>query len=576
MCPGRLGGTMSTLLGPRIYRNESACGCTLTRASFSPLTLDLIEAMDNTEYAQMMMRVMESRAVGVPANTLYDLLLSRIDYVGKSQLHQVKVGGPTSIIAPFKFRERERNWTTSVFRVKAGAVHPSAGAGGIHPGAWRLTVDVGSSPWASPLKHLARYFQAGSWINVEWQTGATVALDVAMKVISASDNSADEAYVFVEPPFTSAGWTALSEANKNKYRPYFGIIHRLTNNLNPYESGGYNEPTNLNRERVVDWFQHSRYYRCTEKEYEEALQAVMTGKINSFARDFKYLNVVERNKQMRLEYDKAFMNTCWFGQRINEFQVDDLASEAFTSLPAVVDPIDTDCVLDRKAHAIGIHTQLVEKSRRIDFQGGALNLDLLLPALYTLKRNREIDGKSHDTIDLMGPRYTKDGFDQVMIRYLKERYGYNLDKMIEEGKTVDEATKGVAWRYTAYDLPKEGLRIAFFTHPFFDDRVSAFSDAGDGGANLSARGRWLVALDWDDIKIGVAEHMTVHREYKNDITAQANLTLAQTMKLNTRYFDMEDTYFDIELGDHARHLLVANFNDACPSLSQGGVCSPAS
>lgn len=566
---------MSTLLGPRIYQNPDGCGCSLTKASITPLTLDVIEAMGNIEYAQMMLRRMESRAVGVPPNTLFDLLMSRIQYVGKGQLHR-KTVGPTSIIAPFKYRERERNWASSVFRVSAGAAHPTAGAGGLAASAWNLTIDVGTAPFASALTYLARYFPAGRWIHLEHQSGTTQAWDVVMKVVSATDSDANNVVVTVEAPFTAAGWTVLSAANKLKYKPRFGIIHLLTNNINPYESGGYNQPTNLNKELVVDWFQHSRFYRCTEKEYEEVLAKIIAGKVNGFAKDFSRLDTVRRNKQMRLEYDKEFMNTIWFGQRVNEYQVDDLAAESFQYLPDVVDPIDTDCVLDKTANAVGIHTQLWEKSRRVDMQGAALDMDLILESCYTMKRHRELDGKSHDTIDFMMPRYTKDDLDVIMIQYLKGRYGFNIERHIEMGTVIDQATKATAWQYTAYDLPKEGLRLAFFTHPYFDDRVSAFADAGDGGADISARGRWMMALDWDDISIDVAETMSVHREYKNDVTAQANVTLAQTMKLNTRSYDMEDTYFAIEMGDHARHLLVANFDNACPVLSGGSPCSPQS
>lgn len=562
----------STLFPPRIVSISDPSGCSLTRATVEPLTPDRIEAMGSIEYNQeaIFARMMESRAVGVVPNTLSDLLMSRITPIGKGELHR-KTIGRTSIIAPFKYRDRERNQSSSYFRVTAGAQNPNAnGAAGdnsLHSSAWDLTIDVGGAQFASPLPNPARYFLPGNYLNIEHETGGNVAITAPVKIVSVVDTSGTVATVTVEAPYTDAGFTALSAPDKAKFNPTFGVASLLTNNISDYESYCLNQPWNNTQELLVDWFQTSRFARATNKEYEEQLARILNGEVNGFTKKFEYIDVVKRNQQMRTEYDKQFMNAVWFAGRINEYQVDDLSAVNFTNLEQVVDPEDAGCVYEYKANAIGIYTQLKENSRVVDMQGAALDMDLLLDLCYTMKRHRQLDGAPHDVIDFMTDRYTKDNLDQVLIKYLKDRYGYTIERHVTNGQIVVEGTKIIQWEYTVYDIPRYHFRIALFTHPFFDDRLDAFSDAGTAGADISSRGRLLVGLDWNDIQIGVVETNTVHREYKNDITAQANPAFSCVMRLNTKMYDLESTTWDVEFGDFQRHVMVENYSGACPTIT---------
>ncbi|HUX20095.1 MAG TPA: hypothetical protein VMW69_02575 [Spirochaetia bacterium] len=527
--------------------------------------MDLIEAMGTIEYQQeaLFARMMESQAVGVVPNTLNDLLTSRIQPVGKDEFHRTTIG-KQSMIAPFKFRQRERNYTSSYFRVTAGEANAAAGVT-LPASAWDMVVDVGGAQFASPLPDVFRYFLPGNHLTLEHKSG-TAAVTATVKIVAVADIDGDTATVTVQAPFTTAGWAALGAGDKAKFQPEWGVATLLTNNVSDYESWCHNQPWNNPNELIVDWFQTSRFARATNKEYEEMLGRILNGELNGFQKNFKYIDVVKRNQMMRQEYQKQWMNSVWFNGRISEIQVDNLATSNFTSLEQVVDPEDPSCVYEYKANAVGIHTQLVENSRRLDLAGGDLDLDLILDMAYVMQRNRKLDGKPHDTIDFMTDRFTKNRIDQILISFLKSEYGYDIHQYVTKGQVVIEGTNIIDWTYTLYDIPKHAFQLAIFTHPFFDDRLDAFGDAGSAGADITPRGRMLVAMDWNDIVIGAGDANTVHREYKGEVTANANSTWSCVMKLNTKFFDLESTQWDVEFGDYERHLIVENFSANCPSI----------
>jgi hypothetical protein len=556
---------MSTLLNhPRIVSISDPCGCSLTKASVIALTPDRIEAMGDIEYNMeaIFARIQEARTVGVVPNTLYDLLMSRISHADKGQLHK-KTVGRQSIIAPFKYRRRERNLISSYFNVTGGAANANAGNtvdSVVYPtSAWDLSIDTGPGQFKSELKNLARYFLPGNYIVVEHLSGSNAAYTTAHKIITAVDASETVATVTVSAPFTAAGWAALDAGEKAPFQPESGAVQLMSNNVSDYESWCYNQPTNLSNELIVDWFQTSRFTRCRNKEYEDMLRRIMDGEVNQWLKNFQHLDPAKRNKLEFIEHEKQWMNSVWFNQRLNEFQTADPTWDDIEALDQVVDPEDPSCVYEIKANALGIKTQLGENGRVVDMQGADLDLDMIFELAYVMRRNRQLDGKTHDTIDYLTDRKTAAQIEKVLIAYLKAEYGYDISRNVDMGKVID-STGVVAFDYKRFDIPKQQFQIALITHPFFDDRIDAFQTAS------KSRGRMLVAMDWNDVNIGILETNSQKREYKGQTTANANATWSCVMKLNTKEYDLRSTTWDLEFGDFSRHQIVENFGSGCPYI----------
>lgn len=568
------------LIPPRIVQQTDPGSTDLTKLMFRPVTPELIEAMGNTEYkSQFLAGVMEARAVGVTPNTLSELIMSRIEPIGKKEKLQEYTAGTTFISAPFKYRKRERNMKVSWFHIAAGIASPLAGTtvgGVVYPtSSWRLSITTGPSPWATSFKNLARFFIPGHFVYVEHFNQATnAAYTSAHKIIAASDSTADLAFVTVSAVgYDNAGWAALSANAKKPYQPAFGAVSLGANNVSDYESFGTNLPTDLANEMLIDWFGNIRTYRSENQEYIDTLSQIMDGKVNEYLSDFQQLEMAKRNKQVMTIEDLQFINTIWFGAReVGQVANPELAN--ILALPTALDP-EAGTALERKANILGIHTQLVEQNRRIDLAGAPFDMDLLFEESRNLQRHRALDGKSHDRICWMTDRWTKDNWDQAIIRYLKSLYDYDVTKHVSNGQLVVEGTNIVAMKYTVYEIPRYHLEIAIFVHDFFEDKIAAFTDGTAGTINASARGRMAVSIDWDDIKLAVAKTNQVKRTYKGDTTANANSTWSKVMKMVSETHTLRSKMLAVEFGDFMRHSIFEHFSDACPTLT-ARVCSPRS
>jgi hypothetical protein len=166
-------------------------------------------------------------------------------------------------------------------------------------------------------------------------------------------------------------------------------------------------------------------------------------------------------------------------------------------------------------------------------------------------------------------RQDKTRLDVLLTTYLRSQFDFNTTQFIERGKTLD--SNGITmFEYTIYDLPNEHLRVGLFAHEYFEDMQSAFGDgskASQGNSvNFKSVGRQIWALDWSDIKKGVAMTNSVQREYRNGITAQANSFYSKAMKLNTFEYDLRSVTWDVELGDFNRHLIFKNFSSNAPIM----------
>lgn len=553
---------MSLLDRNRIVTIPDSCGGTLTAATITGLTPARFEAMASTEYhvARLIAESTEARAVGVVPRALQELLMSRVKEVGKTEIQKRKVG-KQSIIMPFTYRRRKTNVNSDYFKITAGAAAAGAGTGNIPASAWAITVAVTDSPWASALSNIERYFLPGQYLFVEnldstAAAGSKTAYLTAYKIISAANASASTATVVIAPNYTAAGWTALTTPQKAVYQPTFGIVQIGTNSVADQESWCYNEVAENVNSLLVDWHQTSRYTQCYNDEYSRILKEIMSGKVNEFISDFQQLPLAEQNRKQRIQYDKKWMNSVFYGQRINELQTPD----TYDQLPQVVDP-DDGTVYEYKANALGIRTLLANESRVVDAKGGPLDLDLVFSIAWDIKRNREIDGGSVEVVDFMTDKDSANLIDIVLLKYLKDTFGYSVTQFYKPGE-VRDASNQVRFTYKQYDIPTIGCKIAIFVDQYFTDRAANFT-----GANAT-RGRALWAIDWSDFDIGLVGTNSATREYRGEAMANVNSLFSCVITPNAKHYDLRSQTWTTRLGDAKRHSVIENYSiTACPTIT---------
>lgn len=451
--------------------------------------------------------------------------------------------------------------------------------------------------YKSQLKNLGRFFLPGSYVLLENLDDAdgSVAQNVVFKVIeAASRTTADSteaslsgvaigghyAVLVLEPNITAATWASealqsAKHAGLKKYLPRAGTISMMANSVSDYEKhcvqGPATNPTNL----ISYWQQTTRWTHKYSDEYLAALQAPLT---SNWFKKFRELPLAQQRKQQELMHERAFYNTVFYGDQINENQT----VEKYTMLPTVNDPDQggDDCVIEYKANALGIRTQLKECGKV--YGGGmatsgaqaALNLDVLFETIYQLKRYREATAGTVDTIDIMTDRFTAAQVRDVMIKYYKSKYSTDVNMFVELGQKVLDMNEAVALEYNKYYLPDQGCYMAIFTDNYFDDRVSAFNAGGvtnsDPATNQTpalarARGRTMWLIDWSDVAVNLLGTKSVKRQ-TNLADDQYNCVIQP----NVKHYVLNSKKFEVRIGDPNRHAIIENITEGCPTITVSG------
>lgn len=539
---------------PRVINVDASTGCTLTRASIRGMTPQDFEDQGFKEVGmdRIIQRAKEARLAGVVENTLETLLMSRLAPV-KSSVAKQNIGGNESVILPYIYRRQKRNINSNYWKVAGGVANAGAGVGSVHPGAWDLTISNSPSPYASPLVNLSQYFLPGKYIIIETIDATTkTAYSLQFKIIAAVDAGAN-ATVTVEPNITATTWNGYNNTQKAVYQPVNGMAFVLANSISDYESwcNQYNaENTN---KLLTYWLQTTRETYEYSDEYLKALNAALT---SGYFKDFRQLPLAEQKRIQAMKNTRDFINSVFYGQRINENQ----SVQTYTSLPQVVDPQNSNCVLEYKANALGFKTQLTDCNRVFDHQGNPLSLDLLAQVGYDLKRAREASGGSVDTIDIMTDRFTAGAILSLMTKFYKAKYGIETHRYYQPDQKLTFDNQ-VMFNYNVYQLPPDlgGFNLAVFTHPYFDDKLSAMDPA------IKSRGRTIWAIDWTDIVIGIAGSNSANRQtniYDNLYNC--------VIKPNIHHYQLTSTTWTTIMEDPARHYVIDNFSDACPTLTVAG------
>lgn len=550
----------------RLINVTASNGCTLTRADIVAMTPNEFEAQGFKEVGmdRVYANAREARMAGYQENTLTTLLNSRITNI-KGALAKSKISTSESVILPYISRRQKRHINSAYWSVTAGAPNGQAGKNGVHPGAWDITVTNSGSPYGSTLQELHKYFLPGKYMFVEYisgSAGSSVPYRVPYKILAAA-TTGTTTKVTVEPNKSPEGWDALSDKTPYQIGGAGGgaaatgaIAYLGANSVSDYESWGGQDVAENPNSLIHFWPQTSRIAHEYTDEYLRALNAALT---SQYFKQFRQLPLAEQRRIQQAKYDRDMLNSTFFGDRINEYQT----VENYTRLPVVVDPANPNCVLEYKCNALGFQTQLEDCTRVINHQGNALSLNTVFEKLYLLKRAREADGTSVDTIDLMTDRFTAGLIHGAMIAFNKAKYGYTIERHFAPNQQLKFENE-VMLNYNSYQLPPDygGFQVAVFHHPFFDDKLSAMASAVKGSTIASDPGRVLWALDWSDIELGIAGTNSVVRR-----TNEADSLYNYVMKINAKHVTLNSQTWCPIIEDPNRHMIFRNFSSAAPTLS---------
>lgn len=544
----------------RIINVESSSGCTLTRASIRAMTPQDFEDQGFQEVGmdRLYATAKEARAAGFKERTLSELLMSRVTPI-KDSISKTKISPSESVILPYIVRRQKRPINSNYWKVTAGAPNAGAGSNGVHPGAQDLTVTNNPSRYASTLTDLHNYFIPGRYLVVEYANASTlVAYSIQYKILAAS-TVAGVCKVVVEPNVSSTGWAGYTSTQKLPYQygganggSLVGFAYTLANSVSDYESHRGQHIAENPNSLIYHWLQTTRTVHEYTDEYLKALNAALT---SNYFKKFRTLPLAEQKAIAAAKNEKEWLNSVWWGQRINEFQ----GVETYTSLPGVYDPNNPSCLLEYKSNALGFDTQLGDCNRKLDHQGLPLNMDTLFSTGYDLLRARsDATGSSGvDTIDWMTDRYTAGHIHDLMLSFYKAK-GINFERHMSMNEKVTFEGQKVL-QYNKYELPPDlgGYTLAIFHDQFFDDRLVA-----GGSAN---RQRTMWAIDWSDVQVGIAAMNSVKRE-----TNVQDALFNYVMKVNVNHVMMDSMLWTAILEDPNRHYVVNNFSNDCPSITVAG------
>lgn len=550
----------------RVVKVDSACGCTLTRATITGLTPSDIEDLGNKEIylTKAILDAREAAILGVPQRNLQMLLNSSI----KNVKEKLKVDDVTeqSIIMPFIQRGQRSYINANYWTILAGAPAANAGVGSVPLSAWKLTLGLGNGQFQTDLDAIQRYFVAGdtlivkTWDNISTKTAVTLQLTI-VSAVNADAGAVKKATVTVYPNVNDTNWALLTAAEKNSYHPTFGMAENAANSVSDYEAFCANQASDLSKRIIVNWLQTSRQSYCREMSYTEVLDAIMEGRVNDYLKGFKFTSIADQQKQQRARFELEAMNSAFFGQAID---VDNQTTVNWRSLPIVYDIVNTTCPLAYKANALGIFTLLAACNRVIDMLGRTLDLDDVFSRIYLLRRYREAAGDRVPVIDSMTDRYTAAYIFETMTKYYSAKYGVTTTKYYQADQKITH-DNWVMFTYDIYDIKEAGCQWAVFTDDYFNDMVDAYNQRVVGW-DFSTRANNLWFLDWSDISKGVAASKQVTRKYPDLDKA----TLAEwkcVITPNPSTYDLRSETWTMMVDRPERHLIYHNFKAGCPRVT---------
>lgn len=553
--------------GPRIIDVSNSCDASLTKANITGITPAVLAELSDKAIAEFEMYrgLTEARMTGVRENSLFELLMSQMSSV-KGEINKQTIGKNVSYFLPYFLRYQEDYINANSFEIVSGATDPDAGStvnGVYHPrGAQLITVtskslaggtDAKLAYIETGLKSIGRYFLPGESVIV-LNTGAGDTINEPVFEILAStsavEGGSEVAKVVIMPNKTEGWWDAADAADKAPFEVTDGVVAVGTNSVSDYEAWCQNQPVDQSLRVVAHWPQRCRFTRCYDEEYEKYLDLIMKGGVNVYLEKFKEMSLADQNKKQYALYQKKMMNTIWYGQAANEKQ----SVEGYKDLEKIHDPRNANTFLEYKANCLGIRTQLAACDRRVDYAGAPLNMNALEQQCFALKRFREVDGGSAGSIDFMTGQATAAKFRRVWADYYKKLHGVSWTRDFGSTEQIKFGDQ-VVWDYQSYQFDETGIVINIIVDPFFDDHKQAHISAGN-----PSRGNMLVAIDWNDLEVGMGEYNRRKTITPNDDDPDFRCVL----KMNKMTTELESCQITPIVNDPKRSLIIENFSDACP------------
>lgn len=551
----------------RVATVSAMDGCTLTRASFTDVTPDVFQSQGMYEIGmhQYYASCQEARMAGYRESNLMSLMMGNIKNI-KSWMVKSKITPTKSIIQPYVTMQQRRNVNSNYWKVASGTPAVGAGTGSVPVHAWDLVIQNHGQTYGTtlPVADLYRYFLPGHFLNVEYVDTTGTARQLVYKITASATNGSNVTTVTVVPNVSEAGWGAYTAAQKlpfqigglaggNAEAGTIGIV--LGNSVSDYESYTYQGAAENSLSLINFFLQTFRRREAYSDAYMQAMAATM---VSPYFQTFRELPLAKQRAERMRKWEAEILASLFWGDVINEFQTPEL----FRGLPQVVDTDQPDCVLEYKANLVGYHNLLNQGSctQRTDHSGNALNLDTVFTYLYNLKRAREADGNSVDTVDGITDRFTFGRTQAMLIKLLAAKYGVVSHREYSPNQPLN-FSENVKWDYDMFKLPADmgGVNFALFTDRFFDDKLSA-------AANSNAQ-RQLWLPDFTDFKWGIAgTNQAARRTNVNDRLYQDQINI------NEKHIMHNSMTCTAIVEDPARHRIMKNFADACPTLTVGG-CS---
>lgn len=583
---------------PYVYNVETPNPGCLTACDITPMTDVSWAAQAFTEVGmdKIIARSKMARIMGVRQRSLTDLILSR-----HAPLKMSGAASYPSIIAPFRQVPRKFMVNINYFQVTSGtATQPTdpatAWPSGLPATVYYLTVQVAKNTLTattgglgSSILNIERWFLPGHMMYVRttgYHTGSyyqgylgtsnvNQIVDVQYRIVCAVGKSGDTstAYVAVAPTMfqsyesTPAAYTTAKTDDSTLYNSTLTLAEAYdmtaitkgtaligTNSVHDKEAWGYQSPAVNDIGIKTLWQQTMRSFRSYDEHFVKAMTDPL---LSEFVKMIRLMPLADQWRQKEAFEQIEWLNTVLYGDIISPYQT--VAN--YTSLPKVEDLTNPGQYVWYKSNAIGIIPQLREASRTVDYNGGPVNLDTIFEVCYNMKRERENTGNTVNIIECMTDRWTKARIRDVMIPYLKDRFGFSINADLQINQKVLDALKGrTDWVYDSYELPDQGLELRVVQDPYFEDRLGAAQFTGATGNKDPFREMWF--LDWSDITVNLIS-AKARKTQTNINLPEYNLVIDP----NVNFYELRSKTFEIDVGNVNLHYVASNFSVGNPTVT---------
>lgn len=547
---------------PAINSNIQQCG-TVTACSAVPMQIgDLNEVyMTGSEYRIMeglLMHDFEIRMCAQTQYSLYDFLMSnRKDFSKRTKTDRINSG--LIEVAPYVLARQYDPINNAYWIVGNGR----AGTGG-NAGNWIVEIESSAN-----IPFDLRNWSAGINVYIVSQSAGGTKATTAWTIVSATDNGDNTGDLILAPQNSGSSLTNAQLSN-----PVTGILMLGTMNVSDYENFCSEQPAYMNWRNVPFFVQTTRWSLCKSSNYDKWRALLLDN--NPLYREFGDLDDIQRNKQLGLDYQKRFVSSVFFQKPLNANQT--LAN--YNSLPQIESYQDANIpglgadgatCQGFRANATGIYEQMAQCNRIADLQGGVVNIFNLTRTLYNIMRVRESNNSASATsIDIFTDSVTAQTINQSMIQYYsKQSADFNGNPTLRLNMDVDQPAKTAefGFKYRSYKLFWPPVVINIVTHNFFDDAITAMTQAG-----IPNVGRVLWILDFSGIYPGIlATNKVIAKTGDLKTLAAVDQGFACVMKVPTKEQTLTSVTYTVVCECPAGNLIIENFANAIWTLTDDGV-----